>query len=219
MIDRKTLRLSAVVLVGAVAMFQLSDCRRAGQPYDRCDFDTYWRYHSHKNAAASTNPATSTDTSRRPRDHSRRAAPKSIRPGAGDRIRCLHTWMVAIAAHVSAARPPAPIHRSRYPAIPPAAGTRPGAAPLAALPDTGRLGKAQAWGKHGHGCRQGPVLGDVQGTGGGGVGAARRAQQGPGQLWPASWRAVMARRCARGPSTRRCSTCCWRMSRLPRPRS
>jgi hypothetical protein len=45
MIDRKTLRLSAVVLVGAVAMVQLSECRRAGQPYDRCDFDTYWRYH------------------------------------------------------------------------------------------------------------------------------------------------------------------------------
>ena len=72
---------------------------------------------SRKNAAASTNPATSTDTSRRPRDHSGRPAPKSVRPGAGDRIRCLHSRMVAIAAHVSPVRLPAPIHRSGYPAI------------------------------------------------------------------------------------------------------
>src|SRR4029450_11854301 len=37
------------------------------------------------------------------------------------------------------------------------------------------------WGKHGRGCRQGPVLGAVQGAGAGDLGIARWPQQGPGE--------------------------------------
>jgi hypothetical protein len=50
------------------------------------------------------------------------------------------------------------------------------AALLEGLANAARGEKAQAWGKHGHGCLRGPVPGDVRRARGGGMGAARAQQ-------------------------------------------
>src|SRR5262249_52641746 len=88
---------------------------------------------------------------------------------------CLRTWMVTIAACVSVAGAACSYPQKQIPSDPAATRGRSGAALLAARPNTGRLERRRHGGEHGHGCRQGPVLGDVQGAGGGGIGPARRA--------------------------------------------
>ena len=49
--------------------------------------------------------------------------------------------------------------------------------PAEALSKSVGGGSRRHWGKHGHSYRQGPVLGDVQGAGIAGIGAARRARR------------------------------------------
>ena len=108
--------------------------------------------------------------------------------------------------------------QKQIPSDPAAAGTRAGAAPLAAA---GRrsagdgAGMGEAWTRLSAGTGSGRCSR-------GGRWWYRSCPPGPAgywPMWPVSWRAVMTRRCAPGPSTRRCSTCCWPMSRLLRRRS